>query len=784
MNEGSFTRLIAFSLAIVLHVQPVRAGVQPPCIGDCDGNRAVSIDEVILGVGIALRRQAIDRCPPIDGNDDGHVTVDEPVAAIHNALNQCPFVHPPSLGPEIGPLIGGSEAYVDGVFVWTDYAYDDRGPNLDALDGGDRTQSQFAGGDVSYPPEAEPGNAADLIQLQIGLTEEGAVQIRAILETLVDPSLPVLGVAFDTDNDSSTGSRSLPGGRWLVDGSLGTDLLVVVSLAGAELQRYVDSRWRVVANFGAQVDADTNLMETTIPVTEANPGRATWRAFAAVGINAGNGSWVDGGSSIYDLAFVGDELLVRWQENKQSDILAGALDASEAAATIDFGRLVDGSETLPSLQPGFHTFLYHSALKLAEGIVFEDDNPVFLGPYQPYAVYIPPTLPHPAPAALFLHGLDQNHLGSVFAPPGQTYLGTGRALSEDPYLLPNFAPDGFDFPPPTLQFYPLGRGEALYYRGIAHQDVLDVIDDAMRRFEIDPNRVSLQGASMGGIGAYRIGSLNPDRWSAVVPLIGYQETALLPLSQNLLNVPVRQINGAIDPLIPQELADASAARLELLGFDYRYWLAANRGHEAGAFIYDCVFDQVAQLVRNPNPWRILYVLDPRLIDVNPETGVDLRFDSAYWVSGIAARDPNDLATIDARSNAVPHDQPMLEHIDATYDNFEQGRDLCGLNPDVRTGETWHEQGIVSIAGPSVPTSNDLSATFANVATVTFDLRRAAMRTHETGMIDFSTDGDVSVTLTGFPARKEVTIGDASPIAADETGSLRAELGAGLHHLSW
>jgi hypothetical protein len=50
--------------------------------------------------------------------------------------------------------------------------------------------SEFAGGDVVYPAEAAPGNTADLIQLQIGL-EDGALRVRAIVETLVDPALPV-----------------------------------------------------------------------------------------------------------------------------------------------------------------------------------------------------------------------------------------------------------------------------------------------------------------------------------------------------------------------------------------------------------------------------------------------------------------------------------------------------------------------------------------------------------------------------------------------------------------
>src|SRR3954451_4645090 len=31
--------------------------------------------------------------------------------------------------PTLGPLVAGTSSYIDGTYVWTDYAYDDRGPD-------------------------------------------------------------------------------------------------------------------------------------------------------------------------------------------------------------------------------------------------------------------------------------------------------------------------------------------------------------------------------------------------------------------------------------------------------------------------------------------------------------------------------------------------------------------------------------------------------------------------------------------------------------------------------
>ena len=61
-----------------------------PCVGDCDGNRAVTVDEIIRGVNIALGNSPLEACPAFDVNGDGEVTVDEIVLAVNQALFGCP----------------------------------------------------------------------------------------------------------------------------------------------------------------------------------------------------------------------------------------------------------------------------------------------------------------------------------------------------------------------------------------------------------------------------------------------------------------------------------------------------------------------------------------------------------------------------------------------------------------------------------------------------------------------------------------------------------------------
>jgi hypothetical protein len=65
------------------------AVVAPQCAGDCDGNGAVTIDELVRGVGIALGGGSVDPCPAMDRGADGAVTIDDLVAAVDAALSGC-----------------------------------------------------------------------------------------------------------------------------------------------------------------------------------------------------------------------------------------------------------------------------------------------------------------------------------------------------------------------------------------------------------------------------------------------------------------------------------------------------------------------------------------------------------------------------------------------------------------------------------------------------------------------------------------------------------------------
>jgi hypothetical protein len=59
------------------------------CVGDCNGDGMVAINELITGVNIALGATPLSACPSFDVNGDNMVGINELITAVNNALGTC-----------------------------------------------------------------------------------------------------------------------------------------------------------------------------------------------------------------------------------------------------------------------------------------------------------------------------------------------------------------------------------------------------------------------------------------------------------------------------------------------------------------------------------------------------------------------------------------------------------------------------------------------------------------------------------------------------------------------
>lgn len=63
-----------------------------PCVGDCNNDQSVTVDELLRMVNIAFGNAGVDTCGAGDANHDGEITVDEILeilTAVNNALTGC-----------------------------------------------------------------------------------------------------------------------------------------------------------------------------------------------------------------------------------------------------------------------------------------------------------------------------------------------------------------------------------------------------------------------------------------------------------------------------------------------------------------------------------------------------------------------------------------------------------------------------------------------------------------------------------------------------------------------
>ena len=92
-------------VTVLLLAPPLRAAVA--CPGDCGDDGAVTVDELVKLVNIALGATGVADCPVGDGDGDGAVAINELIAAVKVALgSSCP-VDPDALPTTVLSLVRG-----------------------------------------------------------------------------------------------------------------------------------------------------------------------------------------------------------------------------------------------------------------------------------------------------------------------------------------------------------------------------------------------------------------------------------------------------------------------------------------------------------------------------------------------------------------------------------------------------------------------------------------------------------------------------------------------------
>jgi len=125
-----------------------------------------------------------------------------------------------------------------------------------------------------------------------------------------------------------------------------------------------------------------------------------------------------------------------------------------------------------------------------------------------------------------------------------------------------------------IEVSPWGRGNNSY-RALGESDVLSIMRYMQEWYRIDPSRIYLAGASMGGSGTWRLACRYPDLFAAVAPVCG--SNFGLPL-ENLRQVPVLNHHGAQDWIVPIDTDRYGVSRLQQLGYSILHNELPTAGH--------------------------------------------------------------------------------------------------------------------------------------------------------------------------------------------------------------
>ena len=97
------------TIAVLLSLTARRA--MADCIGDCNSNDEVTVNELILGVNIALGAAQLAQCAAFDANADGEVAVNELIGGVNSVLTGCPAAAPGDYTASVD--IDGQPATID-----------------------------------------------------------------------------------------------------------------------------------------------------------------------------------------------------------------------------------------------------------------------------------------------------------------------------------------------------------------------------------------------------------------------------------------------------------------------------------------------------------------------------------------------------------------------------------------------------------------------------------------------------------------------------------------------
>jgi predicted peptidase len=110
-----------------------------------------------------------------------------------------------------------------------------------------------------------------------------------------------------------------------------------------------------------------------------------------------------------------------------------------------------------------------------------------------------------------------------------------------------------------------------------------LLDDALAKYNVDPDRVYLTGLSMGGAATWALGTGYPERFAAIAPICG---RGIPSRAARLKHVPVWAFHGAKDSTVPIAATEAMIKALKDAGCEPKFTIYPEIGHDSWTETYN------------------------------------------------------------------------------------------------------------------------------------------------------------------------------------------------------
>jgi predicted peptidase len=206
-----------------------------------------------------------------------------------------------------------------------------------------------------------------------------------------------------------------------------------------------------------------------------------------------------------------------------------------------------------------------------------------------YQVYVPVNYVRgkALPVILFLHGVGEGGEDGLL----QTQVGLGPAIRQ--------ARERFPF----IVVFPQARRDHLWADETATL-ALKTLDQTVKEFNGDPQRLYLTGISMGGFGTWYVAAKAPGKFAAIVPICGFvnlkrpdlpaerkafvlkdgpfakSPDPYVAVASQISKVPTWIFHGGADPVISPDESRRMFQTLKASGFDVKYTEYNGVAHDA------------------------------------------------------------------------------------------------------------------------------------------------------------------------------------------------------------